>query len=58
MYKSLAVVCFLFFWFGFVGPWAVSAASDALVVGWYISTAIMVVATIKYAWRKYQGDKK
>lgn len=58
MFKILGVIGFLLAWFGFIGPACVSASSDALVVGWYSSTAILAVVSVKIIIRKIKGDTK
>jgi hypothetical protein len=58
VFKVLGAIAFLIIWFGFVGPSCVSAPSDALVVGWYLFTAIMTAVSIKISIRKIKGAQK
>ncbi len=47
VFKVLGAIVFLLAWFGFVGPACVSATSDVLVVGWFLSTAAGAAVALK-----------
>jgi len=58
MFKVLGLVCFIILWFGFVGPWMVSAPDDILVGGWFLSTAILGIFGIKFVINKLKGKNQ
>lgn len=39
-------------WFGFIGPFCVSARATELVVGWYLATAVGTTLTVRWAVKK------
>lgn len=56
--KIAAILVLLVVWFGFVGPYCISAPYTELVLGWIFTTLVVVVLVAEWLRRKFINLKK
>jgi hypothetical protein len=47
-YKLVGIVLFLVAWFGFIGPYCISAALNETVFGYIIATVLLAFPFVKF----------